>query len=275
MKKHPDSKEKMMSNTPRVEALIARVMARFPGQTEQSDRRYYPAVHQELGPLARDLERETITMQARVQELETWQRTICELLAPDGDEVLPEDAHDVVSCLRETISTVEQFSNVEVNKDGPTFEQTFLAKRLGRVARLVDVRMPFESDENNAAVAGTILADIAPRIEKKLSATTVTPSKEVLVELICKHLGDAYFCTRVWSAWGVGAMGQDDFSPVADSDMPHDLADEIIAALRTTPDCLTHPTCSVPKVERSEEGTCYYPNNGEPMMEQQIREGKF
>lgn len=231
MKQHPYLKEKMMSNTPRVEALIARVMARFPGQTEQSDRRYYPAVHQELGPLARDLERETITMQARVQELETWQRTICELLAPDGDEVPPEDAHDVVSCLRETISTVEQFSNVEVNKDGPTFEQTFLAKRLGRVARLVDVRMPFESDENNAAVAGTILADIARRIEKKLSATTVTPSKEVLVELICKHLGDAYFCTRVWSAWGVGTMGQDDFSPVADSDMPHDLADEIIAAL--------------------------------------------
>ncbi len=174
MKQHLYLKEKLMSNTPRVEALIARVMDRFPGQTEQSDRRYYPAVHQELGPLARDLERETITMQARVQELEIWQRTICELLAPDGDEVLPEDAHDVVSCLRETISTVEQFSNVEVNKDGPTFEQTFLAKRLGRVARLVDVRMPFESDENNAAVAGTILADIARRIEKKLSTTTVT-----------------------------------------------------------------------------------------------------
>lgn len=101
-----------MDSTPRVEALIAKVMNRFPGMSETSNHRYFEAVHQELGPLARTLETETITMQARIQELETWQRTICELLAPEGDEVRPEDAHDVVNCLRETLATSEAQSIV-------------------------------------------------------------------------------------------------------------------------------------------------------------------
>jgi len=30
------------------------------------------------------------------------------------------------------------------------------------------------------------------------------------------ELGDAYDCTRVWSAWGYGTMGEDDFVPVLD-----------------------------------------------------------
>ena len=39
-----------------------------------------------------------------------------------------------------------------------------------------------------------------------------------LEELIAEHLGgelgDAYDCTRVWEAWGVGTMSEDDFEPV-------------------------------------------------------------
>ena len=48
---------------------------------------------------------------------------------------------------------------------------------------------------------------------------TITPEQaEKADEAIREALGSAYDCMRVWSAWGVGTMGPDDFWPVADSD---------------------------------------------------------
>lgn len=49
----------MPINAPRVEAVIDAVMERYPGTGPAAQLRYYEAVHQELAPLARDLERET------------------------------------------------------------------------------------------------------------------------------------------------------------------------------------------------------------------------
>lgn len=49
----------MPFHTPRVEAVINAVMERYPGIGPAAQLRYFEAVHQELGPLARDLERET------------------------------------------------------------------------------------------------------------------------------------------------------------------------------------------------------------------------
>ncbi len=46
-------------NTPRVDALIHRVMAEHPGVSAHAQAVYYEAVHQELAPLARALELET------------------------------------------------------------------------------------------------------------------------------------------------------------------------------------------------------------------------
>ena len=42
--------------------------------------------------------------------------------------------------------------------------------------------------------------------------------KQAVCEAIAEALGDAYDCTRVWSAWGYGTMGPDDFSLVAEDD---------------------------------------------------------
>ena len=48
-------------------------------------------------------------------------------------------------------------------------------------------------------------------------------------DALAETLGDACDCTRVWSAWGVGTMSQDDFVLVAgDDDRLHELT---IAAL--------------------------------------------
>src|SRR5690606_1612352 len=47
----------------------------------------------------------------------------------------------------------------------------------------------------------------------------VLPDREVMRDLIAEIIGgDTYDCTRVWSAWGVGTMSEDDFVPFTDQD---------------------------------------------------------
>lgn len=53
----------------RVDALIERVMADHPGVSKTAQLRYYEAVHQELGPLARELEKENGTLREQVDSL--------------------------------------------------------------------------------------------------------------------------------------------------------------------------------------------------------------
>lgn len=48
------------SGAPRVEACIDSVMRQYPTLGGRADQRYYEAVHQELAPLARELERELV-----------------------------------------------------------------------------------------------------------------------------------------------------------------------------------------------------------------------
>lgn len=57
------------SRSPRVDALIERVMQAHPGFGVSAQARYYEAVHQELAPLARDLE-------ARAEQAEALLRDV-------------------------------------------------------------------------------------------------------------------------------------------------------------------------------------------------------
>ena len=54
------------STTPRVDAVIAAVMAQHPGHSPAAQARYFDAVHQELAPLARQLEAEVQQLQIQV-----------------------------------------------------------------------------------------------------------------------------------------------------------------------------------------------------------------
>lgn len=56
----------------------------------------------------------------------------------------------------------------------------------------------------------------------------MTTLKDKLVDIIIDHLHCTYHCTRVWSAWSYGTMGEDDFEEVNESDTPDHLADAII-----------------------------------------------
>lgn len=56
--------------------------------------------------------------------------------------------------------------------------------------------------------------------------------KEAVSEAIREALGGALDCGRVWSAWGVGTMSEDDFSPVADdAERVAEITDAVLAAL--------------------------------------------
>lgn len=56
--------------------------------------------------------------------------------------------------------------------------------------------------------------------------------REVLIDRLADALGDAMDCTRVWEAWSVGTMSQDDFSLIVeDSERLGEIADAAISAM--------------------------------------------
>lgn len=59
--------------------------------------------------------------------------------------------------------------------------------------------------------------------------------RERLTDAIAAGLHGTYHCTRVWSAWQVGTMDENDFEPVDESDTPGELADAVLALIGTAP----------------------------------------
>ena len=66
-----------------------------------------------------------------------------------------------------------------------------------------------------------------------MTTDTNAALREKLIDLIAEHLSGTYHCTRVWEAWNVGTMSQDDFEDVGESDTPAELADAILAEIST------------------------------------------
>lgn len=67
----PSTKSVVVPMAARVEACINKFMVRFPGTSAsaESRTRYYEAVHQELAPLARELERRNDQLEAASKRL--------------------------------------------------------------------------------------------------------------------------------------------------------------------------------------------------------------
>jgi hypothetical protein len=94
--------------------------------------------------------------------------------------------------------------------------------------------------------------------EIKYTAGQMQAVRDALAETLG---GDAYDCTRVWSAWGVGTMSQDDFVPInEDDDRLHELTiaaldasgvAELLEALRL---CYDHCRLYYSEVERNNVG---------------------
>ena len=58
--------------------------------------------------------------------------------------------------------------------------------------------------------------------------------RDALIDAIAQGLHGTWHCTRVWEAWHVGTMSQDDFEPVDESETPTEIADAVLALLAAT-----------------------------------------
>lgn len=69
------------SGAPRVEACIEAVMTKHPTIGGRADMRYFEAVHQELAPLARELEREVARLTEELREGDALRELMADLLS--------------------------------------------------------------------------------------------------------------------------------------------------------------------------------------------------
>jgi hypothetical protein len=77
------------------------------------------------------------------------------------------------------------------------------------------------------------------------TAALTPEQRQSVIDAIAEALGGAYDCTRVWSAWSVGTMSQDDFALVAeDGDRLDEITDAVIQAL-ATPKAPSTPVATV------------------------------
>lgn len=64
---------------------------------------------------------------------------------------------------------------------------------------------------------------------------------EALTDKIAELLRGTYHCTRVWEAWSVGTMSQDDFEPVDESETPREIAETLHAMIGAQAPASTRP----------------------------------
>ena len=87
-----------------------------------------------------------------------------------------------------------------------------------------------EGTVNERVVAQTVARMLAKPPDAAPSVAPEPPTREALAEIVRSHLTSTYHCTRVWEAWHVGTMTEDDFEPASESDMAEEIADAILAA---------------------------------------------
>jgi hypothetical protein len=84
--------------------------------------------------------------------------------------------------------------------------------------------------EHLQGVIGGLHMEAARRDAMTVDAKFSETQREVVRDALSATLGDAMDCTRVWSAWGVGTMSENDFELVADND---ERLDELVAAIES------------------------------------------
>ncbi len=110
-----------------------------------------------------------------------------------------------------------------------------------------------DNDKDMASPSGTALSSSTGPDVPALRAS-IADAGEIRVAIqraLQATLGDTYDCTRVWSAWGYGTMGEDDFVPVLDR--MDEIIDEVAARLAdvvpvfgSDPDLLTAAQAMLP-----------------------------
>ena len=101
------------------------------------------------------------------------------------------------------------------------------------VAEVVSTGGPHDEEDRVLVELQAELPPVGTKLyaEQGAPVAVVMPERSRLRDLIAEAIGgDTYDCTRVWSAWGVGTMSDDDFVPVVEQDERlYEIADSVLA----------------------------------------------
>jgi hypothetical protein len=67
--------------------------------------------------------------------------------------------------------------------------------------------------------------------EAQIASRQPLVTVEQIADLVRDHLTSVYVCTRVWNAWRVGTMTEDDFIPASEIEMADEIAEAVFALL--------------------------------------------
>ena len=87
-------------------------------------------------------------------------------------------------------------------------------------------------------------------------------ARDALIDAIAQGLHGTWHCTRVWEAWHVGTMSQDDFEPVDESETPTEIADAVLALLAAPPAAQAEGWISADERLPGEQGPADGESNG-------------
>ena len=82
-----------------------------------------------------------------------------------------------------------------------------------------------------ATAAAQVFRDGAAPLSANAGEPRNAIDRDALIDAITQGLHGTWHCTRVWEAWHVGTMSQDDFEPVDESETPTEIADAVLALL--------------------------------------------
>ena len=137
--------------------------------------------------------------------------------------------------------------------------RSFLERMLSAMEGVIDVadRQTDEFESLRSCVVDLTLmlfkpeALRAPRGQVPAPAAVAGPDRQALIDVIAQGLSGTWHCLRVWEAWNVGTMSQDDFEPVYESDTPAELADAVMALLAAAPTTQAAPVAQGDAEQRS------------------------
>lgn len=137
-------------------------------------------------------------------------------------------------------------------------EKTILADMVRRLgARITELESQL-AQRFDAADMATAAAQGFRDGGASLSANAGEPHntiyRDALIDAIAQGLHGTWHCTRVWEAWHVGTMSQDDFEPVDESETPTEIADAVLALLAAPPTAQAEGWISVDERLPGEQG---------------------
>ena len=134
----------------------------------------------------------------------------------------------------EALRLAEQYDHGDPAAHGNAWKAAVCAELRRQHARITELESQL-AQRFDAADMATAAAQGFRDGVASLSANAGEPrnaiDRDALIDAIAQGLHGTWHCTRVWEAWHVGTMSQDDFEPADETETPTEIADAVLALL--------------------------------------------